>query len=179
MSPSLLSSTTAAAGTAPRAPRRSRSPRPLSWVLAVAGALFIGQLGGSRSASAQEIHLAGLASEQLGDAELGQGTVIVVVWATWSPRSRDIVERVKPLAVHWGPRAKVVTVDFEEQRPAIEAFLAGKSLGAPIFLDSDGVFSKKYAIATLPGLLVLKEGKTVYHGKLPDDPDRLITDLLH
>lgn len=167
---------------APPSPRRSISPRPLSRVLAVAGllaaALFAGPLGGGRPASAQEIHLVGLASERLGDAELGQGTVIVVVWATWSPRSRDIVERVKPLAGRWGPRAKVVTVDFEEERPAIETFLAGRSLGAPVFLDSDGVFSKKYAIATLPGLLVLKEGKTVYHGKLPDDPDRLIADLL-
>jgi thiol-disulfide isomerase/thioredoxin len=165
--------------------RRSRSSRPassLSLVLAV-GALLVALIaippGGGRPASAQEIHLVGMASERLGDADLAQGTVIVVVWATWSPRSRDIVDRVKPLAARWGPRSKVVTVDFEEERPAIEAFLAGRSLGAPVFLDSDGVFSKKYAIATLPGLLVLKEGKTVYHGKLPDDPDRLITDLLH
>jgi thiol-disulfide isomerase/thioredoxin len=165
---------------APPPPRRSRSsrpPRPRFRLLAVAG-LLAAVLAAGPPAAAQEIHLVGLASERLGDAELAQGTVIVVVWATWSPRSRDIVERVKPLAARWGPRAKVVTVDFEEERPAIEAFLAGRSLGAPVFLDSDGIFSKKYAIATLPGLLVLKEGKTVYHGKLPDDPDRLIADLL-
>jgi thiol-disulfide isomerase/thioredoxin len=129
-------------------------------------------------AAAQEIHLAGLANERLGDADLAKGTMIVVVWASWSPRSRDIVERIQPLAGRWGPRARVVTVDFEEERPAVEAFLAGRALGAPVFLDTDGVFSKKYAIATLPGLLVLKDGKTVYHGKLPEDPDRLIADLL-
>ena len=145
----------------------------------LAAALLAGLPLGARPASAQEIHLAGLAGERLGDAELTQGTVIVVVWASWSPRSRDIVERGKALAGRWGSRARVVTVDFEEERPAIEAFLAGRSLGAPIFLDADGVFSKKYAIATLPGLLVLREGKTVYHGKLPEDPDRLIADLLH
>lgn len=166
-----------------RSSRSSRAGRSLSRVLAVAGllaaALIVVPPGGARPAAAQEIHLVGLASERLGDAELAQGTVIVVVWATWSPRSRDIVERVKPLAGRWGPRARVVTVDFEEERPAIEAFLAGRPLGAPVFLDNDGVFSKKYAIATLPGLLVLKEGKTIYHGKLPDDPDRLIADLLH
>ena len=184
MSPmSLMSPAVPIAPPPPRRSSSSRPPRPLSRVLAVAGllaaALFAGPPVGGRPASAQEIHLVGLASERLGDAELAQGTVIVVVWATWSPRSRDIVERVKPLAGRWGPRAKVVTVDFEEERPAIETFLAGRSLGAPVFLDSDGVFSKKYAIATLPGLLVLKEGKTVYHGKLPDDPDRLIADLLH
>jgi hypothetical protein len=177
MLPSLLSLMPPAVSVAPSSPRRSSS-----LVLAVAVslvALFAAPPGGGRPASAQEIHLVSLANERLGDAELAQGTVIVVVWATWSPRSRDIVDRVKPLTVHWGPRAKVVTVDFEEERPAIEAFLAGRSLGAPVFLDSDGVFSKKYAIATLPGLLVLKEGKTIYHGKLPDDPDHLIADLLH
>lgn len=135
--------------------------------------------GGAPAASAQEVRLAGLAGERLSDAELAQGTTIVVVWASWSPRSHDIVERVKPLATHWSSRAKVVTVDFEEQRPAVESFLAGRSLGCPVFLDSDGIFSKKYAIATLPGLLVLKDGRTVYHGKLPEDADRLIGDLLH
>lgn len=122
--------------------------------------------------------MVGMAGERLSDADLAKGTSIVVVWATWSPRSRDIVERVKLLAGRFGGRGRFLTVDFEEDRPAIEAFLAGRSMAAPVFLDSDGAFSKKYAIATLPGLLVLKEGKAVYHGKLPDDPDRLISDLL-
>lgn len=157
--------------------RRSLSRQPAAAGLVVA-ALLAGLTLGVPPASAQEVHLVGLGSERLGDADLAQGTMIVVVWASWSPRSRDIVERVRPLAGRWGPRAKVVTVDFEEERPAVEAFLAGRSLGAPVFLDTDGVFSKKYAIATLPGLLVLKEGKSVYHGKLPEDPDRLIADLL-
>jgi thiol-disulfide isomerase/thioredoxin len=164
----------------PRRPLRCpRSPsRRLAAARLLAAALLAGLPLGAALASAQEIHLAGLASDRLGDADLAHGTVIVVVWASWSPRSRDIVERVRPLAGRWGPQARVVTVDFEEERPAVEAFLAGRSLGAPVFLDTDGVFSKKYAIATLPGLLVLRDGKTVYHGKLPEDPDRLIADLL-
>jgi len=163
-------------------PPPQRSPRSPSRAPIAAGllaaALLAGLPLGASSAAAQEIHLAGLAGERLGDAELGQGTVIAVVWASWSPRSHDIVERGKALAGRWSSRARVVTVDFEEERPAIETFLAGRSMGAPVFLDTDGVFSKKYAIATLPGLLVLRDGKTVYHGKLPEDPDRLIADLL-
>jgi thiol-disulfide isomerase/thioredoxin len=130
-------------------------------------------------AAAQEIHLTGLAGEHLSDADLAQGTTIVVVWASWSPRSHDIVERLQPLAGRWRAQAKVVTVDFQEDRKAVEAFLAGKTVGVPVFLDTEGAFSKKYAIATLPGLLVLKEGKTLYHGKLPEDPDRLLTTLVH
>jgi thiol-disulfide isomerase/thioredoxin len=129
-------------------------------------------------AAAQEIHLTSLAGERLSDADLARGATIVIVWASWSPRSRDLVERVQPLASRWGGRARVLTVDFQEERPEIETFLAGKSLGAPVFLDTEGAFSKKYAIATLPGLLVLKDGKSVYHGKLPEDPDPVITAAL-
>jgi thiol-disulfide isomerase/thioredoxin len=176
LTPQLPPSSPARRSGVPRHPRRSPSALPLgaAALLAALVALAVGQA----TALAQDIHLTGLAGERLSDADLAHGATIIVVWASWSPRSRDVVERVQPLASRWGARARVVTVDFEEERPVIEAFLAGKALGVPVFLDTEGAFSKKYAIATLPGLLVIKDGKSVYHGKLPDDPDRLITDAL-
>ena len=140
--------------------------------------LLLGLFGMPLPAAAQGLHLRGLKGEQLSEAELSQGTTIVVIWASWSPRSRDIVERVNPLAQRWGGRARVVTVDFQEEASAVQGFLAGKNLAAPVFLDSDGAFSKKYAIATLPGLLVLKDGQVAYRGKLPDDADRVIAGIL-
>ena len=129
-------------------------------------------------AFAQGIRLHGLKGEQLAESELSQGTSILVLWASWSPKSRDIVERVNPLAQRWGGKARVATVNFQEDAAAIQGFLAGKSLAAPVFLDSDGAFAKKYAIATLPGLLIVKDGQVVYRGKLPDDPDRVIAGFL-
>ena len=129
-------------------------------------------------AAGQGIRLQGLGGEQLADADLARGTTIVVVWASWSPRSRDIASRVSPLAQRWGARARVVTVNFQEDRKAVESFLAGKDFGASVFLDSDGAFSKKYAMATLPGLLIFKDGQVVYRGKLPDNPDQVIGELL-
>jgi len=120
-----------------------------------------------------------LKGEQLAESDLSQGTSIIVVWASWSPRSRDIVERVNPIAQRWGGRARVMTVNFQEESSAVQGFLAGKSLAVPVFLDSDGAFAKKYAVATLPGLLIVKDGAAVYRGKLPDDPDKVIVELLH
>jgi thiol-disulfide isomerase/thioredoxin len=155
---------------------------PPAWNLRLACltvAALLGCLLAAAAVLAQEVHLTSLSGERLSDADLAQGATIVVVWASWSPRSRDVVERVKPLAGRWGARARVITVNFEEDRPAVEAFLAGKTLTVPVFLDVDGVFSKKYAIATLPGLLVLKDGKSAYHGKLPEDPDRIIAEIIH
>ena len=130
-------------------------------------------------AAAQGLRLRGLnGSEQLSEAELSQGTAIVIVWATWSPRSHDIVEKVNPIARKWGGRARVVTINFQEEASDIESFLAGKSLAVPVFLDTDGMLCRKYAIATLPGLLILKDGQVAYRGKLPDDPDAVISRLL-
>jgi thiol-disulfide isomerase/thioredoxin len=129
-------------------------------------------------AAAQDIRLSCLGGESLGDADLARGATIVVVWASWSPRSRDIVERVNPLVARWSGRARIVTVNFQEDRQAAAGFLAGKGLGAPVCLDPDGSFSKKYNVATLPGLLVVKDGQVAYRGKLPDDPDRVLADLL-
>jgi hypothetical protein len=77
-----------------------------------------------------------------------------------------------------GSKAKVVTVNFQEERRAIEGFLAGKDLKAPVFLDGDGAFARKYNVATLPGLLVIKDGHVAYRGKLPEDPNRVIAKFL-
>jgi thiol-disulfide isomerase/thioredoxin len=128
---------------------------------------------------AEDVNLSCLGGGRLSDADLARGTAIVVVWASWSPRSRDIAQRVGSLASRWGGRARVVTVDYQEDGPAVERFLAGKSLGAPVCMDPDGAFSRKYNVATLPGLVVFKDGQVVHRGKLPDDADQVLSDLLH
>jgi len=128
---------------------------------------------------AQDIQLQGMRGERLGNADLAQGTTILVFWTSWSPHSRDIVARVNPLAERWGARARVLTVNFMEERPAVDGFLSRKAFDVPVFLDPDGAFARKYAVATLPGLLILRDGQTVYKGRLPDDPDRVIADFLH
>lgn len=154
---------------------RSLAP-PLGWaVFALALALAVGVSGFAR---AQEISLSCLGGARLNESDLARGTTIIVVWASWSPRSRDIVERVQPLAGRWGDRARVLTVNFQEDGAAAERFLAGRNLGVPVCLDPDGVFSRKYNVATLPGLLIVKDGQVAYRGKLPDDPDRVIAGLL-
>lgn len=159
--------------TAPQGLGPRRSSRSAILALAVLARCFL-----SVPAAAQDVRLGCLGGESLSDADLARGATIVVVWASWSPRSRDIAGRVGPLVSRWSGRARVVTVNFQEDRQAIAGFLAGKALGAPVCLDPDGAFSKKYNVATLPGLLVVKDGQVAYRGKLPDDPDRVLADLL-
>jgi thiol-disulfide isomerase/thioredoxin len=135
--------------------------------------------GSARFSGAQEVSLSCLGGEHLSESDMSRGVNIVVVWASWSPRSRDIVQRVNPIASRWKGSARVATVNFQEERKVVEGFLAGKSLGAPVCLDPDGLFSHRYNVANLPGLLVVKDGKILFQGKLPDDPERVIAELLH
>jgi thiol-disulfide isomerase/thioredoxin len=145
----------------------------------IAAALALAVFAASAApAPAQGARLTGLGGERLTEADLAQGTFIFVFWASWSPRSRDVVARVNPIAQRWQGRARVATVNYQESRGEVEAFLAGKGLAVPVFLDPDGSFSKQYAVATLPGLLILKNGQVAFRGKLPDDPDRVIAGTL-
>lgn len=153
-------------------------PRLMSGLLVavvVAGALAgAGVLRGDETG----LPLPGLAGGELRRVDLEQGTTLVIVWASWSPKCRDIGARVNAVEQRWGGRARVVTVNFQEDRPAVEAFVGQGGLRAPVYLDRDGTFAKRNAVTTLPGLLVYRDGRVVYSGKLLDDADRLIGGIL-
>jgi len=153
---------------------RNRSPYRLAALVAVA-LLLLPLLAAPAEAQGA---LRGLGGETLSEASLSRGTTIIVVWASWSPRGKDITDRVNRIAGRWGSDARVVTVNFQEDRATVEGFLRGKNLRVPVFLDLDGSFSKKNAVTNLPGLLVIKDGNTAFRGKLPDDPDGVISEIL-
>src|SRR5829696_6317311 len=82
--------------------------------------------------AAQGPVLQGLGGERLSEADLAQGATIFIVWASWSPHSRDVVPRINQVAQRWGGKARVVTVNFQEDRGAVESFLAGKGMGPTV-----------------------------------------------
>lgn len=125
-------------------------------------------------AAGQRIVLPGLDGGRLTSADLARGTTILVVWASWSPRCRDVVPRVNAVADKWSGRARVATVVFQEEAEAVRKFLAGKKLKVPVYLDASGSFSKEHAVTTLPGLLIIKDGRDALRGKLPANPDPVI-----
>ena len=154
--------------------KRTRS----AWTVAAALAATLLLLASGVPAAAQGGALRGLGGERLSDNDLAHGTTIIVVWASWSPRGRNIDRRVNALVDRWGGNARVVTVNFQEDRATVEEFLRGKDMRAPVFLDTDGSFSKKNAVTNLPGLLVIKDGNTSFRGKLPDDPNSVIAEIV-
>ncbi len=155
-----------------------RATRPLA--LRCAALALTLALAGAGTGVADDLELSGLKGEKLREAELAQGAVIVVAWASWSPRCRDIVDRVNALSGRWAGRARVLTVNFQEDAGTVRQFLdsQGKTLSAPVFLDTSGNFSKKHAVTNLPGLLIFRDGKTAFSGKLPADPDPVISQAI-
>ncbi len=122
--------------------------------------------------------LPGLAGGQLASADLAQGTHIIIVWASWSPRCRDISPRVNELVQKLAGQGRVVTVNFQEEAAAIDDFVRQHPLNAPVFLDRDGEFSKGHAVTTLPGLIVVRQGEVLYQGRLAAEAESQIRDLL-
>jgi thiol-disulfide isomerase/thioredoxin len=142
-------------------------------VLLVAAALFAGPV-----TAQDDWQLPGLDGGALTSADVAHGSTIVVLFAGWSPRCQDVVERSNGVVSKWGGRARVVLVDFQEEAGEVHGFLAGKDSQAAVYLDGDGAFAKRYALANLPGLLLLRDGAVLYGGRLPDQPDGLLDDKL-
>jgi thiol-disulfide isomerase/thioredoxin len=135
-------------------------------------------LGCARQATAQEMTLPGFSGGQLREGDLRRGDVVAVVWASWPPRCRDVVEKLNAIESRWGSQARVISINYQESRGDVERFLAGKSLRVPVYLDTEGEFSKKYSKPNLPVLLVFRGGEQVVKTALPDDPNPTIQGAL-
>jgi thiol-disulfide isomerase/thioredoxin len=153
--------------------RFRRSAAALSFLLAAAWLAAPADAQGK-----SRVDLPGLRGGQLTAADLGRGNTILVVWASWSPRCRDIVDRVNDLSSRWGAKARVATVDFQEESAAIEEFLRGKNLAVPVYLDRDGEFSKANSVTALPAILVYQSGEVKLRGRLDAETDKALSDLL-
>jgi thiol-disulfide isomerase/thioredoxin len=132
----------------------------------------------SGSSQGRPFLLEGLQGGGLGPGDFDQGVVIAVVWASWSPHCRNIVNQVNGIADRWGSQARVIMVDFQEEKPDVEAFLAGKRPKASVYLDKSGAFSKKYSVTNLPGMVIFRDGTAAFSGKLPRNPDSVISQTL-
>lgn len=111
-------------------------------------------------------------------ATLSQGDTIVVVWASWSPRCRDLPELMKTLQGALGARAKIVSVNFQEDQNQVRQYLERSPLGVPTYLDRDGRFAKGHAVTTLPGVLVFRQGSQILRTTLGPDSPRVIRKAL-
>ena len=101
-----------------------------------------------------------------------------MIWATWSPHGRNVVDQVNGIVDRWGDQARVIMVDFQEDPGEVKSFLSGKNPKAKVYLDRSGSFSKNHSVTHLPGLVIFRDGNAAFSGKLSRDPDTIIAQTL-
>lgn len=129
-------------------------------------------------AVAESVRLPGVGGGELTDADLSRGRWVVVFWASWSPRGRDVPQRVTALAEAVGGRARVVAVNFQEDPQEVERFVRQQPFGVPVYLDQEGALARRYRVTQLPGLLVLVDGQARFAGALPNAPESTVEEAL-
>lgn len=138
----------------------------------------------SPTVAIERFSLPGMAGGTLSESVLDRGDTLLVVWASWSPRCHDVAERLRELRNRWQHQARLASVVFQEEPETIRRFLAlGEGLAAdhglpPIYFDTTGSFAKQQDVATLPTLLVIRDGEVLFRGKLPPDADTVIARTL-
>ncbi len=118
--------------------------------------------------------LPGLDRDPLTAADLEQGTTLLVVWASWSPRCRGVAARIDRLAEAWSHEARVASVVFQEDPATVREVVARVGLDTPVYIDLSGDFSKQHAVTTLPMLLIFRDGALAFRGRLAASPDPVI-----
>lgn len=95
-------------------------------------------------------------------AQRGAGATVIVFWATWSPRSREILTDLERLRAELGPeRLQLIAINAERllisaaDRESIRAVAAGTRSTAVLLLDEGLVAFDAFGVMAVPSSLVL------------------------
>jgi Tfp pilus assembly protein PilF/peroxiredoxin len=112
-----------------------------------------------------------LSGKEWKSAEIyAKGATAVIFWATWSPRSAEVIRDLEALRAKIGPeKVSVVTVNCEHptisaaDRDAIAATAKQLGLTGPVLVDDGLVAFNDYGAMALPSTLVIgADGKVGY-----------------
>ena len=100
----------------------------------------------------------------------GKGATVVIFWATWSPRSSEVIGDLEALRTKIGPeKIQVVTVNCEHpsispaDRENVAAIAKQAGYSGPVLLDDGLIAFNDYGTMALPSTLVVAaDGKVSY-----------------
>lgn len=103
-------------------------------------------------------------------AHRGAGATVIVFWATWSPRSREILTDLERLRLELGPeRLQLIAINAEHlamsaaDREAIRDVVAETNFSATVLLDEGLVAFNAFGTMAVPSSLVLDSaGRVTY-----------------
>jgi thiol-disulfide isomerase/thioredoxin len=139
LAPILLTASLACAG-----PRTTAPPSPL-----------VGK--------AVEIGARGLDGREVTLPVRGARATVVDFWATWCEPCRDQLPALGRLAADWRAQGvQVYAISFDEDRAAVEEFVARTAVGVPVLWDKGGAtLAERLELTRLPTTLVVDAGGVV------------------
>lgn len=96
--------------------------------------------------------------------ESARGSVLVVdVWASWCPPCRKGFPRLNAIAARY-PSARFIAISIDEERAAMEAFLAEVAVAIPVAHDaSQQVLEAPLLVTRVPTVLVIDAAGVIRH----------------
>lgn len=123
-----------------------------------------------------------LAGREVRVPEAPGGVLVVDFWATWCDPCREQLPALDALASRHGPYGlSVFGVAFDEERAAVEAFLAATPVSFPVLWDrAGGTLSAPLGIDRLPTTVIVdRRGivRSVHLGYSREEGEKLETEL--
>jgi thioredoxin-like negative regulator of GroEL len=118
-----------------------------------------------------DLALKDLSGKEWHNADLfGKGVTVAVFWATWSPRSPEVLRDLEALRTELGPeKFQLISVNCEHisitamDREAIAATAKTVGLTGPVLIDDGLVAFNAYGAVALPSTLVVgADGKVAF-----------------
>lgn len=103
-------------------------------------------------------------SETLVKEALGDGVVIVSFWATWCKPCQSELDALLDIEEQWKEKVRVVAISTDDSRATakVRSLVKGKRWPYDVLLDSNRTLFKALNLTSIPFVLVVKNGETVY-----------------
>lgn len=103
-------------------------------------------------------------SEVLMKEALGDDVVIVSFWATWCKPCQMELDALAEIEETWKDKVRVVAVSTDDSRAAakVRSLAKGKRWPYEILLDQNKTLFKALNLTSIPFVMIVKGGKTLY-----------------
>ena len=110
-----------------------------------------------------QIEAKGLDGREVKLPERGARATVVDFWATWCEPCREQLPELDRLAATWrGEGVQVYAISFDEDRAAVEEFVARAAVGFPVLWDKGGqTLAERLELTRLPTTVLIDGGGVV------------------
>ena len=131
---------------------------------------------GAQAPRLPDIELTDLAGRRFTFAQLGEGPVLVEIWATWCPPCLSTLGWLKTLPAE---SATVVAIATHSERREVERLVASQGIPGRVVLATPEVEAAFGGFPAIPTLLVASRGRVVraFYGAPPDLHDQVVREL--